>query len=155
MLAGAALLLIVPGALGSVARLRRRRRGRRFTTIEALDRFASRLTALRSPEGTNTSVRRQQGYGMIAAERTKAPLLKGKRAFHTLPDEEAESTESRASNVGRVETNTSGNARALEAFHNAQRPERSTPARPGHPQPPAGLKTNPRKMRLRHRGDSR
>ncbi len=45
--------------------------GRRFTSIEALDRFASRLTAPRSPEGPNASVRRQQEMSR-ASEKAKA-----------------------------------------------------------------------------------
>lgn len=40
--------------------------GRRYTTFEAIDRFASRLTELRSPEGSNATVRRQQDMARAA-----------------------------------------------------------------------------------------
>ncbi len=42
--------------------------GRRYTTFEAIDRFASRLTALRSPEGPNASVHRQQAMARAAED---------------------------------------------------------------------------------------
>jgi Protein of unknown function (DUF1580) len=47
--------------------------GRRYTTIEALDRFAATLTELRSTERANPSRQRQQEMA-DAAERARAAI---------------------------------------------------------------------------------
>ncbi len=60
--------------------------GRRYTSFEAIDRFSARLTGLRSPEGPNASVRRQQEMAR-AAEQTEA-VFGGRARPQTCPKQE-------------------------------------------------------------------